>query len=227
MRNAFALLEPPALIVSGAFDRIHPRAEMEDLAVLNPHADLEVIPDAGETVYRDQPDAVAATVMRWLSTPQTRHLLDESTLLPPIERVPASVSSAPATTASGATHTNGGTKDERSMMPPLDTTAEYTRAGDEVAEPMPGTPGYVVPGVSDMGLDGPAAVTYGGVANDDPSATPETPEARGSSTATAESDDTSPAALLPEAGDAQPEDVAERQARDGCGDARRYYPDAQ
>ena len=230
MRNAFALLEPPALIVSGSLDRIHPPTEMEDLAVLNPHADLEVIPDAGELAYRDQPDAFAATVTRWLSTPQTRHLLDESALLPPIEHVPAGVSSAPATIASGTTDTHGAsnssaatmvpsaastTQDERSMLPPLDAPVGYTRAGDEVAEPMPGTPGYVVPGVSDMGLDGPATVTYGGVANTDPSATPETPEARAFSTATAEGDDTSPAALLPEAGDAQPEDMAERQAREG------------
>ncbi|HEX8035528.1 MAG TPA: alpha/beta fold hydrolase, partial [Ktedonobacterales bacterium] len=180
MRNAFALLEPPALIVGGALDRIHPRTELEDLAVLNPHADLEIISDAGETPYSDQPDAFVAAVTRWLSAPQTRHLLDESALVPP---EPAGVSALPVSAAT-----------------------------EEAAEPMTGTPGYVVPGVSDMGLDGLSTVTYGGVANVDPSATPEASDAHAIQIA-AETD-SSPETLLPEAGDAEPADTAERQARE-------------
>lgn len=205
MRNTFALLEPPVLIVSGALDRIHPRTEMEDLAVLNPHAHLEIIPDAGETIYRDQPSAFVTLVRRWLTTPHSRHVLDESTLLPPIEREPAAVSSASATGAAGGTETMPGYK------PPLGSAAEQTGAGGAESEPMTGTPGYVVPGVSDMGLDALATVTYGGVANINPSATPEA-EATQAPTA---SDETSPEALLPEAGDAEPSDTAERLAREG------------
>lgn len=185
MRNAFALLEPSALIVSGALDRVHPRAEMEDLAVLNPHATLEIIPDAGEMPYRDQPDAFVATMARWLRVPQPRHISDESTLAPPIEHEPLGVASLPTAAASSESRTT--------------------------TEPMTGTPGYVVPGVSDMGLDALSTVTYGGVANIDPSATPEAPDSHAIQVA-AESD-TSPETLLPEAGDAEPSDAAERQAR--------------
>ncbi|MGZ3679775.1 MAG: alpha/beta fold hydrolase [Ktedonobacterales bacterium] len=183
MRNAFALLEPPALIVGGALDRIHPRSELEDLALLNPHADLEIIPDAGEAPYGEQPDAFVAAVTRWLSAPQTRHILDESALVPPIEHEPAGVSALPSSAAT-----------------------------EQAAEPMTGTPGYVVPGVSDMGLDALSTVTYGGVANVDPSATPEAPDAHAIQVAA--EIDSSPEALLPEAGDAEPSDAAERRARE-------------
>lgn len=235
MRNAFALLEPPTLIVSGALDRIHPRTEMEDLAVLNPHADLEVIPDAGETPYRDQPDALVAAVSRWLSTPQARHLLDESALVPPIEREPAGVSSVSAsgpleasgmpegpsagaalsTSTSTSTPAAGTTEDTRGIgiTAPLDAAPQHGSAPPEASEPMTGTPGYVVPGVSDMGLDALSTVTYGGVANIDPSATPDTPQAQ--ATSASARDDASPEALLPEAGDAEPSDTAEHQAREG------------
>ncbi len=232
MRNSFALLEPPALIVSGALDRVHTRVEMEDLAVLNQHADLEILPDAGETAYRDQPDAFVALVARWLSTPQTRHVLDESALLPPIEREPAGVSSTPATTVSGTPASSSGPRagaapstpagtstptgavpeDTGALKPPLDASS-YQQAGAgtgaEESDPMTGTPGYVVPGVSDMGLDALATVTYGGVGNIDPSATQDEQATH----ALTLSDESSPEALLPEAGDAEPSDAAEHQAR--------------
>lgn len=248
MRNTFALLEPPALIVSGALDRMHPHTDMEDLAVLNPHADLEVIPDAGETPYRDQSDAFVALVTRWLTTPQTRHLLDESALLPPIEREPAGVSSTPATAASGATTTSSEPRaagaapstptdtsvptgaasvDTSDLKPPLDATPHLQAGADtEENEPMTGTPGYVVPGVSDMGLDALSTVTYGGVGNIDPSATP---DAQAQATHASEvSDETSPEALLPEAGDAQPSDMQtsdmeEREAL--AGDSPLFEPE--
>ena len=85
MPNAFALLEPPVLIVSGERDRRHPRVDMEDIAILNPHADLDVIPNAGDIVFEDQPDAFLEAVTHWLDIPASRHAIDESDLLSPVE----------------------------------------------------------------------------------------------------------------------------------------------
>lgn len=101
--NAFALLEPPVLIISGERDRAHPRVDMEDVAVLNPHADLDVIPGAADVVFEDQPEAFVASVERWLATPASRHVLDESALLyPPSTGGPAETAQKQTTLTSGA-----------------------------------------------------------------------------------------------------------------------------
>lgn len=81
MPNAFALLEPPVLIVSGERDRRHPRMDMEDIAILNPHADLDIIPEAGDDVFEDQPNAFVDAITTWLDTPASRHGIDEAALL--------------------------------------------------------------------------------------------------------------------------------------------------
>lgn len=81
MQNALALLEPPVLIVSGADDPEHPREEMEDLAILNPHADMEILGGAGEAVCEDQPAAFAEITIAWLRSGRERHALDDGTLL--------------------------------------------------------------------------------------------------------------------------------------------------
>jgi pimeloyl-ACP methyl ester carboxylesterase len=134
MPNAFALLEPPVLIVSGERDRQHPRVDMEDIAILNPHADLEVIPSAADVVFEDQPDLFLAALTRWLETPASRHTLDESALLP----------AEPEETARA--------EDSTGLT---DITGEATETG---------APGSVVPGVSDAGQEGPAAADVGGIA---------------------------------------------------------------
>src|SRR5262249_32782116 len=85
IRNALPLLEPPLLIISGERDAQHPRKEMEDLAILAPHAALEVISDAGAAVFEDRPDAFTASTLTWRGRPADRHLLDMSTLLPPMD----------------------------------------------------------------------------------------------------------------------------------------------
>lgn len=66
MRNVFPLLETPTLIMVGARDTRHPLSEMERLVTLNPHADLEVVSNAGETVYLDQPTLFIHAMHRWL-----------------------------------------------------------------------------------------------------------------------------------------------------------------
>ena len=177
VRNAFQLLEPPVLIISGERDPRRTREAMEDLAVLNPRADLDVIPGAGAAVFEDQPETFVGAVQQWLSAPAGRNLLDESALLPP-----------------------------------LDTLA----AASEPTEPTVGEPGYVVPGVSDMGLDGLAAVTTsitssGTMGADAPLLGPEAEVGGG----IVNPQDETSAAALPEAGEAAPEEPAERAAREG------------
>ncbi len=43
---------------------------MEDLAVLNPHADLDVLTSAGESAFEDQPAMFTEALLDWLATPQ-------------------------------------------------------------------------------------------------------------------------------------------------------------
>ena len=184
MPNAFAMLEPPVLLVSGEHDRRHPRVDMEDIAVLNPHADLDVVPDAGDSVFMDQPDAFVGVVMSWLDTPASRHTLDEDTLR---EQEDGSSGSA------------------------LDETL------DEQDQEMTGTPGSVVPGVSDAGMEGPAMVDARGVTTlEEPTVTlgPGLSD-DGEADVSTFAEDASPDELVPEAGDADPGSAAERAARAG------------
>jgi pimeloyl-ACP methyl ester carboxylesterase len=71
--NAFALLEPPVLVVGGAEDRHHTPQELTDLTRLNPYARLEIIAGAGAAVEEDQPAAFVERVGDWLRTPLERH----------------------------------------------------------------------------------------------------------------------------------------------------------
>ncbi|HEY7343004.1 MAG TPA: alpha/beta fold hydrolase [Ktedonobacterales bacterium] len=72
IQNIFPLLQPPVLVLSGDEDPAHPVDMMEDLAVLNPHADLDVLASAGESVIEDQPAMFTEALLDWLATPQTR-----------------------------------------------------------------------------------------------------------------------------------------------------------
>lgn len=72
IQNIFPMLQPPVLILSGDEDPAHPVEMMEDLAVLNPHADLDVLTSAGEAVFEDQPAMFTEALLDWLATPPTR-----------------------------------------------------------------------------------------------------------------------------------------------------------
>jgi len=98
--------------------------------------------------------------------------------------------------------------DESALPPPLDTP--------EPTEPAVGEPGYVVPGVSDMGLDGPSAVTTSITSSGTTGAEAPLlgPAAEVGGGIVNPQDETS-AAALPEAGEAAPEEPAERAAREG------------
>ena len=94
MRNVFPLLEPPTLIMTGEQDGRHAQEAMEELAILNPHADLDVIPGAGENVFEDEPSVFTDLVTRWLGTELPRQPATPS-LMAGIESMPV-VSQEPA-----------------------------------------------------------------------------------------------------------------------------------
>lgn len=84
IQNAFALLEPPVLVVGGARDPRHLPEEMEDLAILNPHADLEIIAEAGDAAFEDQPAAFFESTGDWLQSQRLRHEPGRVDFLPPL-----------------------------------------------------------------------------------------------------------------------------------------------
>jgi pimeloyl-ACP methyl ester carboxylesterase len=85
IQNIFPLLQPPILVLSGDEDPAHPVEMMEDLAVLNPHADLDVLSSAGEAVFEDQPAMFTEALLDWLATPPTRQLPQVEEKLPALE----------------------------------------------------------------------------------------------------------------------------------------------
>ncbi len=177
VRNAFALLEPPTLVMIGAADSQRPAAAVSDWTGVNPRADLDVIPDAGYDVPGDQPRAFVAALDRWLET------------LPP----------PPVASRVGQ---------------PAESESAAERESD-----MPGLPGYVVPGVSDMGLEGAATVTIGGITTMEPELElgPEPTPTEAELQAELEEQGLAgtPAEMLPEAGDADPASIDEELARQG------------
>ncbi len=221
MRNAFALLEPPVLIVAGRQDQQHPRADMEDLAVLNPHADLRLVQGAADAVYEDRPDGFVATLTEWLDTPASRHALDESALLPPEPAAQATTAARPEE-AAGESRIRGGIEhpeEASAELPSTPTEGPVTpdaeeASGDETitGDAMVGEPGAVVPGVSDMGLEGANTPDVGvtGTMRDEITLGPAgaVPDK-----GTGPSD--SPSALLPEAGSAGSSSREEQEARAG------------
>ena len=73
IRQMFPLLQTPTLIVVGARDAHHSVSDMERLVALNARADLEIVSNAGETVYLDQPSLFTHALHRWLGRRVTRH----------------------------------------------------------------------------------------------------------------------------------------------------------
>ncbi|HKW23170.1 MAG TPA: alpha/beta fold hydrolase, partial [Ktedonobacterales bacterium] len=100
IQNIFPLLQPPILVLSGDEDPAHPVEMMEDLAVLNPHADLDVLTSAGEAVFEDQPAMFTEALLDWLATPQTRQLPQVEEKHPALEA--EETASAPTTDAAAA-----------------------------------------------------------------------------------------------------------------------------
>jgi pimeloyl-ACP methyl ester carboxylesterase len=219
MRNAFALLEPPVLIVAGRQDRLHPRADLEDLAVVNPHADLRLIEGAGDAVFDDQPDGFVALLTQWLDAPASRHMLDETALLPPDQ---ASAQQPESGLVGRVQSRVERADDAETQVPPMPTKGDVPpqatqAAGSHEGKPptedaMVGEPGAVVPGVSDMGLAGPNTSDVGGITTLEEPGVTLGPAAPLEPATAAESAD-APAVILPEAGSTGAPSPAEEAAR--------------
>ena len=91
IQNAFALLEPPVLVIGGERDHGHPRAQLEDLALLNLNAQMLTIADAGDAIFADEPAAFVERVEGWLRSPRPRHVPQPPTLWRRPSEEPATV----------------------------------------------------------------------------------------------------------------------------------------
>jgi|GEM_PF-144243 len=259
--NAFALLEPPALVIGGSRDRRHPRADLEDFAVLNPSADLAIIDGAGEAVFEDQPEAFVRELRQWLIAPVERRSVEAETLFAEVpetaledatpleeaveeeelagaieetlsearraEQADLGVATVPVVTEAGQAEVPEALAEalvaselveeealaeearSEAVGPAVEeasasASAEVATADEEAASgyavtDLTGTPGDVVPGVTDSGHEGLAAEVPGTTPEESPVA-----------------EEAAPAEMLPEAGEAAPEATEEQAARAGA-----------
>jgi pimeloyl-ACP methyl ester carboxylesterase len=82
IQNELPLVQPPLLLLAGERDMRRPRDMMEDLAILNPYAELEIIPAAGASVFEDQPLRFLATFNAWVERPTIRQRATATQLTP-------------------------------------------------------------------------------------------------------------------------------------------------
>jgi pimeloyl-ACP methyl ester carboxylesterase len=139
IQNIFPLLQPPILVLSGDEDPAHPVEMMEDLAVLNPHADLDVLSSAGEAVFEDQPAMFTEALLDWLATPPTRQLPQVE------EKHPALAAEGSAPTADEASLLETTETTEATAPASLADSAETSRPADTADTVVPvETPGASV-----------------------------------------------------------------------------------
>lgn len=146
IQNIFPLLQPPILVLSGDEDPAHPVEMMEDLAVLNPHADLDVLSSAGEAVFEDQPAMFTEALLDWLATPPTRQLPQVE------EKHPALVTEGSAPTADEASLLETTETTEATAPASLADSAETSRPADTADTVVP----VETPGAS-VSPDGPTS----------------------------------------------------------------------
>jgi pimeloyl-ACP methyl ester carboxylesterase len=82
IQNELPLVLPPLLLLAGERDAHRPRAMMEDLAILNPYAEVEIIPAAGASVFEDQPLRFLAAFNAWVDRPTIRQRVTATQLTP-------------------------------------------------------------------------------------------------------------------------------------------------
>jgi hypothetical protein len=82
IQNELPLVQPPLLLLAGDRDVRRPRDIMEDLAILNPYAELEIIPAAGASVFEDQPLRFLAAFNAWVERPTIRQRTVATQLTP-------------------------------------------------------------------------------------------------------------------------------------------------
>ncbi|HEY7022259.1 MAG TPA: alpha/beta fold hydrolase [Ktedonobacterales bacterium] len=82
IQNELPLVQPPLLLLAGERDTHRPRDVMEDLAILNPYAELEIIPAAGASVFEDQPLRFLTAFNAWVERPTIRQRATATHLTP-------------------------------------------------------------------------------------------------------------------------------------------------
>ncbi len=82
IQNELPLVQPPLLLLAGERDARRPRNVMEDLAILNPYAELEIILAAGASVFEDQPLRFLAAFNAWVERPTIRQRATATQLTP-------------------------------------------------------------------------------------------------------------------------------------------------
>jgi pimeloyl-ACP methyl ester carboxylesterase len=82
IQNELPLVQPPLLLLAGERDARRPRDVMEDLAILNPYTELEIIPAAGASVFEDQPLRFLAAFNAWVERPTIRQRATATQLTP-------------------------------------------------------------------------------------------------------------------------------------------------
>jgi hypothetical protein len=117
---------------------------MEDLAILNPYAELEMIPAAGASVFEDQPLRFLAAFNAWVERPTLRQR-PVATLFTPTEARAAQQRAEESATPSDATATPP--RPEVPDLPEEPETAEIPGLPQDFA--LPGTPDEpVVPAIA-------------------------------------------------------------------------------
>jgi pimeloyl-ACP methyl ester carboxylesterase len=102
IQNELPLVQPPLLLLAGERDPRRPREVMEDLAILNPYAELEFIPAAGASLFEDQPLRFLAAFNAWVERPTIRPRATATQLTPTEARA------AQQSATSGAVATGDG-----------------------------------------------------------------------------------------------------------------------
>jgi pimeloyl-ACP methyl ester carboxylesterase len=105
IRHVFPLLEQPSLIICGEEDPRHPPEEMEDLAILNPRADLDILPGVGTTVLEEASGEMLHLLDLWLRAPTLPDVSDDHTPIgegatPPPPARPTHTAEAPTPNSS-------------------------------------------------------------------------------------------------------------------------------
>jgi pimeloyl-ACP methyl ester carboxylesterase len=83
MRHIFPVLEQPSLIISGEDDPRHSPDEVEDLAILNPRADLDILPGVGAGLLEDHSSELLYPVSHWLTIEINRGSTEKSSPVEP------------------------------------------------------------------------------------------------------------------------------------------------
>jgi pimeloyl-ACP methyl ester carboxylesterase len=140
------LIQPPLLFVAGERDTRRPRGIMEELAILNPYAELEIIPAAGASVCEDQPLRFLATLSAWIARPAARQRPHATRLTPGEARA----------AQRGGAEENAAPEDVAATPPTADVPVAQAIEPESAPEP-PAPPEAAPNATAEPGPDAPAS----------------------------------------------------------------------